>query len=132
MACPAAASTLPTQNISGKIGAAPGAAPPVPRLGGAAGPDSAALLGAGAGPDSAALLGAGAGPSSAPIGGGGGGGGGAGGLEDDPTRYPFYSVKRYRSLFNVDTAEVLARIFRSIVLFFKPDFLEHISANPDL
>ncbi|RMZ57234.1 hypothetical protein APUTEX25_004068 [Auxenochlorella protothecoides] len=51
---------------------------------------------------------------------------------EDPTKYPFYNVRRYRTYFNVDTSDVLGRIFRAIALFFKSDFHEFISPNPDL
>ena len=49
-----------------------------------------------------------------------------------PRSYPFYNIKRYRGLFNVDTSDVLARLFHAVVLFFKADFLEFVDGNPDL
>lgn len=51
---------------------------------------------------------------------------------DDPKSYPIYSIKRYRTYFNVDTSEVLKRMFAAVILFFKGDFLESINDNPDL
>lgn len=51
---------------------------------------------------------------------------------DDPSSYPFYNIKRYRSFFNVDTSDVLQRMFASTVLFFKGNFLEAVSERPDL
>lgn len=47
-------------------------------------------------------------------------------------RYAFYNIKRYRGLFNVDTADVLWRLFHAVLLFFKGDFLEYVGGNPDL
>lgn len=47
-------------------------------------------------------------------------------------RYAFYNIKRYRGLFNVDTADVLWRLFHAVLLFFKGDFLEFVGGNPDL
>lgn len=51
---------------------------------------------------------------------------------EDPASYPFYSVKRYRSYYDVDTEQVLGRMFRAVALFFKGDFVDHINSNPDL
>lgn len=103
------------QDVSGRIG--PGSAPfqgPPARLG--SGPPSYGV----------SLLPAGA-PPSLPL----PGRGGPADIED-PTKYPFYNVRRYRTYFNVDTGDVLGRIFRAIALFFKGDFHEFISPNPDL
>ena len=47
-------------------------------------------------------------------------------------RYAFYNIKRYRGLFNVDTSDVLWRLFHAVLLFFKGDFLEYVGGNPDL
>eukprot|EP00887_Chlorella_sp_A99_P006437 scaffold3.g6437.t1 len=55
-----------------------------------------------------------------------------GGETEDPSKYAFYNIKRYRTHFNVDTREVLHRIFCSVVLFFRGDFLDRIAPNPDL
>lgn len=114
----------PASAMSGRVGQpAPGAAPvsPVPRVGSA--PDTA-------------LLSNSPGPSSAPLGGSGGAGGTAGGpagaAQEDPSRFAFYNIKRYRGLFNVDTTDVLARMFRAVLLFFRGDFLEYTDDNPDL
>ena len=117
--------SVPAQSVTGKIGPPSGTStvPSVSRL--ASAPDTARLL-----------------PSSTGSGGGGGGGNTnnntnsssspAGLPIEDPSTYPFYSIKRYRTFFNVDTDEVLHRIFRSVALFFKGDFFDHISENPDL
>ena len=123
---PSAESTAlpPSQGLSGKIGGQP--VSPVPRVGSA--PDASLLLG---GPDGSP------GPTSANLNGGGGGLGSAGGaagapLQEDPSKFAFYNIKRYRGLFNVDTSDVLARLFHAVVLFFKGDFLEYVGGNPDL
>lgn len=87
----------------------------------------------------AALLGGGPGPS-APLGGAGGAGGSSGSLagagsaaaQEDPSKYAFYNIKRYRSMFNVDTSDVLSRLLHAVLLFFKGDFLQHVGGNPDL
>ena len=111
-------SVAPSRDISGKIGSSTSTAatvPAVPRVGAAA-PDTARLLGAGA-------------PSSAPI----APITPADGLPlEDPSSFPFYNIKRYRTYFNVDTDEVLSRIFRAVALFFKGDFFDHVGDNPDL
>lgn len=52
--------------------------------------------------------------------------------EEDYSMYPVYSIKRYRGYFNVGTGDVLYRILRSVLYFFKGDFLDHIGGNPDL
>lgn len=52
--------------------------------------------------------------------------------QEDYASYPIYSIKRYREYFNVGTSDVLHRIVRSVVYFFKGDFLDHIGGNPDL
>jgi len=51
---------------------------------------------------------------------------------EDPSSFPLYNIKRYRTYFNVDTKEVLERIFWSVAFFFKGDFFDHIGGNPDL
>ena len=115
----------PTQPLVGRVGQP--AAPPVPRVGSA---PNAALLGGGPGP-------------SAPLGNGGGAGGAAGGSsgslagagsapQEDPSKYAFYNIKRYRGLFNVDTGDVLSRLLHAVLLFFRGDFLQHVGGNPDL
>ena len=43
-----------------------------------------------------------------------------------------FSLRRHRSHFNVDTADVLNRMKDSVVCIFKPDFLERIGDSPDL
>ncbi len=105
--CPAESTALtPAQHLSGRIGQpAPGDASPVPRVGSAA---DASLLGRPLGSVSGSGL-------SAPLAGGppSGGGGSVGGpagapSTEDHTKYAFYNIKRYRGLFNVDTADVLA------------------------
>jgi hypothetical protein len=83
-------------------------------------------------PDTTRLLGQGA-LSSAPITGNGGRASSPPDLpNEDPSSFPFYSIKRYRTYFNVDTDEVLSRIFRAVALFFKGDFNDHVGGNPDL
>lgn len=89
----------------------------------------------GSSPEGASLLEPGA-PSSAPIQ-GGGGGRGAGSAPpgppiEDPGSYAFYNIKRYRTFFNVDTDEVLGRMFRAVAFFFRGDFFEHVGSTPDL
>jgi hypothetical protein len=54
------------------------------------------------------------------------------GPAQDPSSYPFYNIKRYRRYFNVDTEEVGRRTYRAGALFFKGDFLDLVSDNPDL
>lgn len=51
---------------------------------------------------------------------------------EDASSYPFYNIKRYRRYFNVSTENVLERMFRSVVLFYKGDFIDHTDGNPDL
>lgn len=75
-------------------------------------------------PPEAVLLTPPGGPTSAPY------DGGASGYEDWSS-YPLYSIKRYRWLFNVDTDEVMQRLFRSVALFFRTDFLVRVDSNPD-
>lgn len=53
-------------------------------------------------------------------------------VDEDPSTYAFYNIKRYRTYFNVDTDQVLQRVFRAVALFFKGDFFDHIGGNPDL
>lgn len=108
--------TAAVSPVSGKLGPAPVPAA-APRSGLA--PDTALLLVAGAA--SSAL------PSlqhsrSAPAG---------LGAEEDPSKFGFWNIKRYRTHFNVDTQDVLARIFRAVALFFRGDFLESVP-NADL
>lgn len=102
-----------SQALTGKVGQP---ASPVPRIGSAA---DTRLLSSSAGP-------------SAPLNGGGAAGGAAGSPPEDPSKFAFYNIKRYRGLFNVDTGDVLARLTRAILLFFRSDFLEFVDANPDL
>lgn len=94
---------------------AAGSASPVPRVGSAA---------------DTALLSSSPGPSAPPP--GGAAGGPAGAPQEDPSRYAFYNIKRYRGLFNVDTTDVLARLMRAVLLFFRGNFLEYCGGNPDL
>jgi hypothetical protein len=51
---------------------------------------------------------------------------------EDASSYPFYNIKRYRKYFNVSTENVLERMFRSVVLFYKGDFIDRTDGNPDL
>lgn len=80
-----------------------------------------------------ALLAGSPGPS-APLGGNGSSaaGGLAGAPQDDPSKFAFYNIKRYRGLFNVDTSDVLARLMHAVLLFFRGDFLQYTDGNPDL
>jgi hypothetical protein len=98
------AATVGAREASGRLGAAP---PPAARA-------AAPLLAHGA-PRSAPL--AAAPPPAA---------------ADDPASHPFYSVKRYRTHFDVDTADVGARLARAVAFFFRGDFLERLSGRPDL
>ncbi|GAB4821950.1 hypothetical protein N2152v2_008996 [Parachlorella kessleri] len=102
--------STPQGDLTGRIGPAS----PVPRVGSA--PDTTLLLGSQ--PRSTS-------PGPAPV-------AAPQPPEEDPTKFAFYNIKRYRTFFNVDTTEVLQRIFWSIILFFKSDFLDNISSNPDL
>ncbi|KAF8065746.1 yipf1 [Scenedesmus sp. PABB004] len=51
---------------------------------------------------------------------------------DDPASYPFYNVRRYRPLFNVDTKDVVWRVGSSFLGPFKPDFMAVTLSSPDL
>lgn len=82
-------SSQPAGDFSGKIGPAPS---PVPRVGSA--PDTTLLLPGGV-PRSASP-----GPAV--------GGSGVPGEPEDPSKYAFYNIKRYRTYFNVDTTVRLA------------------------
>lgn len=107
----------------------PAAAPPTGRVGPASSTPAPSV-------GRAALLGGNAGGSSAPLGGPGSstepGGGGAGAS--------LFSLRRYRRHFNVDTADVLARMRAasfSCVFTSTPDFLDRVSGEaggggPDL
>lgn len=125
---PFTTSVAPTRDISGKIGGPTQSnVPSVPRVGGASGTSVV--------PGTARLLGQGA-LSSALAGGTGGSNSRASSPPDlpseDPSSFPFYSIKRYRTYFNVDTDEVISRIFRAVALFFKGDFIDYVGGNPDL
>jgi hypothetical protein len=124
-ACHAESTTaLPSsQSLSGKVGQP---ASPVPRIGSAA---DTRLLSSSPGP-SARLDGGSGGGSGLPGGNAGGAAGRA--LEEDPSKFAFYNIKRYRGLFNVDTSDVLARLMHAVLLFFRGDFLEYVDGNPDL
>ncbi|KAI3435959.1 hypothetical protein D9Q98_002017 [Chlorella vulgaris] len=112
-----------SQSLSGKVGQP---ASPVPRIGSAA---DTRLLSSSPGP-SARLDGGSGGGSGLPGGNAGGAAGRA--LEEDPSKFAFYNIKRYRGLFNVDTSDVLARLMHAVLLFFRGDFLEYVDGNPDL
>lgn len=101
-------------NISGKIDRP--AVPSVSRIGSA--PEGSRLLAAGTSSSSAPIGNTSSSPPDLPV--------------EDPSTYAFYNIKRYRTYFNVDTDEVVARIFRAVALFFKGDFFDHIGGNPDL
>lgn len=53
-------------------------------------------------------------------------------VTEDASSFPVYSVKRYRGYFDVSTGDVLERMYRSTILFFKGDFLDYIGEKPDL
>jgi protein YIPF1/2 len=119
-------SVAPSRDMSGKIGGpvqGSNNVPSLPRVGGpSAVPDTTRLLGQGV-------------QFSAPVGGSNGGRRASSPPDlptEDPSSFPFYSIKRYRTYFNVDTDEVLSRIFRAVALFFKGDFIDHVGGNPDL
>ena len=58
---------------------------------------------------------------------------GPGGLpQEDFSSYSMFNIKRYREYFNVDTEDVLLRLYRSVIFFFRGDFLEQTGGNPDL
>jgi len=78
----------------------------------------------------AALLGGNPAPSSGALG---------GTHNNDPndssnssSKASIFSLRRHRSHFNVDTADVLSRMRDSVVCIFRPDFLERIGDSPDL
>uniref|UniRef100_A0A383WDJ0 Protein YIP n=1 Tax=Tetradesmus obliquus TaxID=3088 RepID=A0A383WDJ0_TETOB len=51
---------------------------------------------------------------------------------DDPSQYPFWNVRRYRPLFNVDTKDVVWRVGSSFLGPLKPDFMAVTLSSPDL
>lgn len=110
-----ASTAAPPTSLGGRIGQP---VDPVPRVGSAA---DTALLGRSSPGPSAPLAG---GPTSS--------GTLAAAPPEDPSKYAFYNIKRYRGLFNVDTSDVLWRLFHAVLLFFKGDFLEYVGGNPDL
>jgi hypothetical protein len=78
----------------------------------------------------AALLGGSPAPSSGALGGTTNNGGG-----DDSSgnsKAPIFSLRRHRSHFNVDTADVLRRMRDSVACILRPDFLERVGDSPDL
>jgi len=52
--------------------------------------------------------------------------------EESYDSYPWYTIRRYRGYFNVNTGDVLERIYRSVMLFFKGDFIDYLGDTPDL
>lgn len=62
---------------------------------------------------------------------GGGAPGGAGG-DDDPAKAPFWSPRRYRPYFDVDTARVLDRLAHSFLGPFRPSFMAATADDPDI
>eukprot|EP00798_Chlamydomonas_sp_ICE-L_P024814 gene24814-10462_t len=50
----------------------------------------------------------------------------------DSSTYPFYNLRRYRPLFNVDTKEVLWRVASSLIGVVFPNFMEKTMEAPDL
>lgn len=84
--------------------------------------------GRGGGGGRAALLGGTAAPSAGALGGTG---------SEEPSsssnsKASVFSLRRHRSHFNVDTADVLSRMRDSIVCIFRPDFLQRVGSSPDL
>lgn len=76
-----------------------------------------------------ALLGGAPAPSSGAL---GGTTNGNGDDADNNVKASVFSLRRHRSHFNVDTADVLNRMKDSVVCIFKPDFLERVGDSPDL
>ena len=121
---------LPTLNFTTSVGVSRDMSGKIDR------PSVPSVPRVGAAPEATRLLPPGATSSST---GGGGGGPSSGNISspphlpiEDPSSYAIYNIKRYRTYFNIDTDEVLARIFRAVALFFKGDFFDHIGGNPDL
>ena len=101
---------MPSAHLSGKIGQPTS---PVPRLGAS---DAVPLASSSGG------FGGAAGSGGMSQDGGGGGDGlspAPPGPPEDPSKFAFYNIKRYRGLFNVDTADVLTRLMHAVVLFFR-------------
>ncbi|GBF89718.1 hypothetical protein Rsub_02888 [Raphidocelis subcapitata] len=53
-------------------------------------------------------------------------------VDDDPSRYALWNVRRYRAFFDVDTKDVVWRVGSSFLGPFKPDFMEVTMTSPDL
>jgi hypothetical protein len=78
-------------------------------------------------------------PSAGLVSGGSGGSGGDGRPSSPapapapqaPGNYSWYQIEYYRYLFNVDTKEVLQRLFKSLIPW-PPNFIEIVRSNPDL
>jgi protein YIPF1/2 len=82
--------------------------------------------------------------AAAPPAGGGGGFGGGGGPPrppaasgnpadpEDPSKAPFWSPRRYRPYFDVDTSQVLDRVAHSFLGPFRPSFMAATADAPDL
>jgi len=51
--------------------------------------------------------------------------------KEDPSKYPFYNVRRYRPYFDVDTKEVLWRVCNSFIGAVRPNFMQVTQERPD-
>ncbi|KAL6762784.1 hypothetical protein V8C86DRAFT_2510863 [Haematococcus lacustris] len=51
---------------------------------------------------------------------------------EDPNKYPFYNVRRYRPYFNISTKEVLWRVGNSFIGAFRANFMQVTQEAPDL
>lgn len=52
--------------------------------------------------------------------------------DDDPSKAPFWSPRRYRPYFDVDTSQVLDRVAHSFLGPFRPSFMAATADSPDL
>ena len=126
-AAPAVPAVLPFNDTPVPPVSTTAVAPPAAKKSSAA----AAAGGSGSGNNGrAALLGGSPAPSSGALGGTNNNGGG-----DDSSgnsKAPIFSLRRHRSHFNVDTADVLRRMRDSVACILRPDFLERVGDSPDL
>jgi hypothetical protein len=53
-------------------------------------------------------------------------------VDDDPSKAPFWSPRRYRPYFDVDTSQVLDRVAHSFLGPFRPSFMAATADTPDL
>ena len=106
------------------------AAAPPPAAGKKSSSSAAASSSGGGGGNNgrAAHLGGAPAPSSGALGGAANGDGG----DSDNSKASIFSLRRHRSHFNVDTADVLGRMKDSVACILRPDFLERVGDSPDL